>query len=65
MLFSASMHRLLSPGTSEKMVDWAKEMLISFIESLGQLYGKREIMNKIHQLTHRRVKGVWTPGQHW
>lgn len=52
MLFSVAMHLLLSPGTSEKMVDCAHELLISFVSHFGQLYGRSEITYNVHQLTH-------------
>lgn len=51
LLFSVAMHLLLSPGTAESMIDCANELLISFVNHFGQLYGKTEI-TYVHGLTH-------------
>lgn len=51
-LFSAAMHLLLSPGTSDKMVDCAHEFLVAFVSHFGQIYGRQEITYNVHQLTH-------------
>lgn len=52
MLLSVAMHLLLSPGTSEEMIDCAQGLLTSFVTHFGQLYGKGEITYNVHQLTH-------------
>lgn len=46
------MHLLLSPGTSEEMIDCAQRLLTSFVTHFGQLYGKGEITYNVHQQTH-------------
>lgn len=52
MLLSVAMHLLLSPGTSEEMIDCAEGLLTSFVTHFGQLYGRGEITFNVHQLTH-------------
>lgn len=52
MLLSVAMHLLLSPGTSEEMIDSAQGLLTSFVTHFGQLYGRGEITYDVHQLTH-------------
>ena len=52
LLFSVAMHLLLTPGTAENMIDCANELLVSFVNHFGHLYGKAEITYNVHQLTH-------------
>lgn len=52
MLFSVGMCLLLSPGTSDVMVDLAYKMLVSFVGHFGELYGRNETVFRIHQLMH-------------
>lgn len=52
MLLSVAMHLLLSPGTSEEMIDCAQGLLTSFVTHFGQLYGRGGITYNVHQLTH-------------
>ncbi len=52
MLFSVEMCLLLSPCTSDGMVELARNMLVSFVSHFGELYGRSEIVFNIHQVIH-------------
>ncbi|KAL6491397.1 hypothetical protein MHYP_G00017420 [Metynnis hypsauchen] len=52
MLFSVAMRLLLSPGNNEQMVKFAHDLLVSFVQHFGKLYGSDEVVFTIHQLIH-------------
>ncbi|KAL6491430.1 hypothetical protein MHYP_G00017750 [Metynnis hypsauchen] len=52
MLFSVAMRLLLSPGNNEQMVKFAHDLLVSFVQHFGKLYGSDKVVFTIHQLIH-------------
>ncbi|KAL6484520.1 hypothetical protein MHYP_G00065650 [Metynnis hypsauchen] len=46
------MRLLLSPGNNEQMVKFAHDLLVSFVQHFGKLYGSDEVVFTIHQLIH-------------
>ena len=52
MLFSVAMYLFLSPGISGQKVELAHRLMISFVEHIGQLYGRDQIVFSVYQLIH-------------
>lgn len=52
LLISVAISVLASPSVSAPLCDFAKTLVISFVEHFGQLYGKEQLVYNVHCLVH-------------
>lgn len=51
LILHTALH-ILTSGQYTPMLDYAEQLLVSYVEEYGTLYGKEQVSFNVHPLTH-------------